>query len=147
VPLCGFAPPHFAVAGLCFAKPFYATAKRQLPVTLYAILQWLTKYIKSDIFWIEKEHILAKIYLNENQVTILKSLIDYAHKILMPKNAETPYSINKKIIADVFFNHLGFNSPPLGAVQLGVRGICFPAYANPSKISLQYPAACGGDFL
>jgi len=35
--LCGFAPPHFAVAGLCFAKPFYATAKRQLPVTLDAI--------------------------------------------------------------------------------------------------------------
>jgi len=35
--LCGFAPPHFAVAGLCFAKPFYATAKRQLPVTLCGI--------------------------------------------------------------------------------------------------------------
>jgi len=34
VPLCGFAPPHFAVAGLCYAKPFYAAAKRQLPVTL-----------------------------------------------------------------------------------------------------------------
>jgi len=33
-PLCGFSPPHFAVAGLCFAKPFYATAKRQLPRTL-----------------------------------------------------------------------------------------------------------------
>jgi len=37
VPLCGFAPPHFAVAGLCYAKPFYATAKCQLPVTLSAI--------------------------------------------------------------------------------------------------------------
>jgi len=35
--LCGFAPPHFAVAGLCFAKPLFATAKRQLPRTLYAI--------------------------------------------------------------------------------------------------------------
>jgi len=34
--LCGFAPPHFAVAGLCFAKPFFATAKRQLPRTLNA---------------------------------------------------------------------------------------------------------------
>ena len=33
-PLHGFAPPHFAVAGLCFAKPLYATAKRQLPRTL-----------------------------------------------------------------------------------------------------------------
>jgi len=32
--LCGFAPPHFAVAGLCYAKPLFATAKRQLPVTL-----------------------------------------------------------------------------------------------------------------
>jgi len=29
--LCGFSPLQFAVAGLCFAKPFYATAKRQLP--------------------------------------------------------------------------------------------------------------------
>jgi len=37
VPLCGFAPPHFAVAGLCYAKPFYAATKRQLPVTLCAI--------------------------------------------------------------------------------------------------------------
>jgi len=37
VPLCGFTPPHFAVAGLCCAKPFYATAKRQLPVTLSEI--------------------------------------------------------------------------------------------------------------
>ena len=37
MPLCDFAPPHFAVAGLCFAKPFYATAKRQLPRTLNAI--------------------------------------------------------------------------------------------------------------
>jgi len=36
--LCGFAPPHFAVAGLCFAKPFYATAKRQLPRTLCEIM-------------------------------------------------------------------------------------------------------------
>jgi len=36
--LCGFAPPHFAVAGLCFAKPLFATAKRQLPVTLCAII-------------------------------------------------------------------------------------------------------------
>jgi len=34
--LCGFAPPHFAVAGLCFAKSLFATAKRQLPVTLSA---------------------------------------------------------------------------------------------------------------
>jgi len=34
--LCGFAPPHFAVAGLCYAKPLFATAKRQLPVTLCA---------------------------------------------------------------------------------------------------------------
>ena len=33
VPLCGFAPPHFTVAGLCFAKPLFATAKHQLPVT------------------------------------------------------------------------------------------------------------------
>jgi len=33
-PLCGFSPPHFAVAGLCFAKPLFATAKRQLPRTL-----------------------------------------------------------------------------------------------------------------
>ena len=43
--------------------------------------------------------------------------------------------------------HLGFNSPPLGAIQLGVRGISSPVYANLSKISLQYLAACGGDFL
>jgi len=33
--LCGFAQPHFAAAGLCFAKPLFAAAKRQLPVTLY----------------------------------------------------------------------------------------------------------------
>jgi len=32
-----FAPPHFAVAGLCYAKPLYATAKRQLPRTLCVI--------------------------------------------------------------------------------------------------------------
>ena len=30
-PLCGFSPPHFAVAGLCFAKSLYATAKRHIP--------------------------------------------------------------------------------------------------------------------
>jgi hypothetical protein len=29
--------PQFAVAGLRFAKPLYATAKRQLPITLCAI--------------------------------------------------------------------------------------------------------------
>jgi len=40
--LCGFAPPHFAVAGLCFAKPLFATAKRQLPRTLDAILLGVT---------------------------------------------------------------------------------------------------------
>ena len=39
-PLCGFAPPHFAVAGLCFAKPLSATAKRQLPGTLCESLGW-----------------------------------------------------------------------------------------------------------
>lgn len=50
----------------------------------------------------EKEYILAKINLNENQVEILKSLINYAHKILNPENGETPYSVNKKIISDVF---------------------------------------------
>ena len=42
--MCGFAPPHFAVAGLCYGKPFHATAKRQLPVTIddcthYRVLQ------------------------------------------------------------------------------------------------------------
>jgi len=37
VPLWCFASAHFTVAGLCYAKPLYATAKRQLPVTLYAI--------------------------------------------------------------------------------------------------------------
>jgi len=36
VPLWCFAPAHFAVAGLCCAKPLFATAKRQLPVTLCA---------------------------------------------------------------------------------------------------------------
>jgi len=36
-PLRYFAPPHFAVAGLCYAKPLYATAKRQLFRTLCAI--------------------------------------------------------------------------------------------------------------
>jgi len=35
--LCNFLTPHFAVAGLCYAKPFYATAKRQLPRTLNAM--------------------------------------------------------------------------------------------------------------
>jgi len=39
--LCGFAEPHFAVAGLCCAKPFYATAKRQLPVTIAASPEFL----------------------------------------------------------------------------------------------------------
>jgi len=33
-PLCGFTTPHFAVAGLCYAKSLFATAKRQLPGTL-----------------------------------------------------------------------------------------------------------------
>jgi hypothetical protein len=28
-----------------------------------------------------------------------------------------------------------------------VRGICSPAYAKISRRNLQYPAACGGDFL
>jgi len=33
-PLHGFAPPHFASPGLCFAKPLFGLAKRQLPRTL-----------------------------------------------------------------------------------------------------------------
>jgi len=32
-----FFPPHFAVAGLCYTKPLFATAKRQLPRTLCEI--------------------------------------------------------------------------------------------------------------
>jgi hypothetical protein len=27
-----FSPPHFAVAGLCYAKPLYATAKLRIPL-------------------------------------------------------------------------------------------------------------------
>jgi len=37
--LRGFATPHFAAAGLCFAKPFCAAAKRQLPGTLNDIFE------------------------------------------------------------------------------------------------------------
>jgi len=50
--LCGFAPPHFAVAGLCFAKPFYATAKRQLPRTLCAIHP--KRIVKIIFIWYNK---------------------------------------------------------------------------------------------
>jgi hypothetical protein len=34
-PLWSFSPPHFAVAGLCFAKPLYATAKRHIQPERY----------------------------------------------------------------------------------------------------------------
>jgi hypothetical protein len=44
----------------------------------------------------------------------------------------------------IFF---GFNSPPLGGVNLGVRGICSPAYAKISRRNLQYPAALPWGFF
>jgi hypothetical protein len=34
-PLWDFSPPHFAVAGLCFAKPLYATTKRHIQPERY----------------------------------------------------------------------------------------------------------------
>ena len=49
-PLCGFATPHFAVAGLCFAKPLFATAKRQLPRTLSEIRARLSEYENSQYY-------------------------------------------------------------------------------------------------
>jgi len=47
-----FTPPHFTVAGLCFAKPLYATVKRQLPGTLGAIPKILnnTKIILTILY-------------------------------------------------------------------------------------------------
>ena len=45
LPLCGFSPPHFAVAGLCYAKPFLATAKRQLPRTLCDVIYFYHLFI------------------------------------------------------------------------------------------------------
>ena len=53
--MCGFATPHFAVAGLCYAKPFYSTAKRQLPVTL--------DEIKTGLYWI-KFNVLQPLWHN-----------------------------------------------------------------------------------
>jgi hypothetical protein len=35
--LWGFVPPHFASPGLCFAKPLFGLAKRQLPKALNAM--------------------------------------------------------------------------------------------------------------
>jgi len=73
VPLCGFAPPHFAVAGLCFAKPFYATAKRQLPVTLCEIK--IESFGLYDELYIDRINIFGYHSYMRNIIILLTALI------------------------------------------------------------------------
>jgi RimJ/RimL family protein N-acetyltransferase len=62
-----------------------------------------------------------KNYWNKGYGTeALTLLLDYGFKAL---------NLHSILIKVYSFNLRGFNSPPLGRLKLGVRGICSPAYA------------------
>jgi hypothetical protein len=112
-------------------------------ITLYAI--W-------DICWIDilndEENKLSAVINWHTDTTVARQGLTIPSQInSIPVTAILPWAFMQCLVKNLFISKSGFNTPPLWGVNLGVRGICSPAYANISRRNPQCPAALRRGFF